>query len=138
MQNKYKKNGIILFDGVCNFCNSSVNFIIKHDKKNYFLFAPLQSEFAKNICEKINVDSEELTTMVLIEGNKIFTKSNAALRITRKLNRAYPLFYGFIIVPLFIRNIIYDYFAHNRYKWFGKKETCMIPDDKLKEKFISF
>ena len=131
------EKSIILFDGVCNFCNSSVNFVIKHDKKNHFLFAPLQSETAKKLLEKFNIDSSKTDSFILIENNKAYLKSTAALRVTKHLNKLYPLLYAFLITPLFIRNSVYNLVAKNRYKWFGKKEICMIPSAEIKGKFIS-
>ncbi len=128
---------IILFDGVCNFCNASVNFAIKHDTKNYFLFAPLQSEKGKELLIKYNIDAEATDSFVLIEDDKAYIKSTAALRVVKHLNRLYPLMYTFIIVPSFIRNGIYDYVSRHRYKWFGRKESCMIPSEEVRNKFIS-
>jgi predicted DCC family thiol-disulfide oxidoreductase YuxK len=127
---------IILFDGVCNLCNSSINFIIKHDKKNYFRFASLQSEKGKELLEKYKIDNLKTDSIVLIEHDAIFVRSTAVLRISKHLNKLYSLLYLFIIIPPFIRNIAYDLIAHNRYKWFGKKDMCMIPTDELKSKFI--
>ena len=131
------EKAIILFDGVCNFCNSSVNFVIKHDKKNHFLFAPLQSETAKKLLEKFNIDSSKTDSFILIENNKAYLQSTAALRVTKHLNKLYPLLYAFLITPPFIRNSVYNLVAKNRYKWFGKKEICMIPSAEIKGKFIS-
>ncbi len=127
---------IILFDGVCNFCNSSVNKIIRHDKKNRFKFAALQSETGKNLLEKYSIDSTKIDSIILIENNYAFTKSTAILKISKHLNGIYPLAYGFIIIPTFIRNFVYDIIARNRYKWWGKKDSCMIPTEEVKEKFI--
>ena len=135
---EYNNKGILLFDGVCNFCDSAINFVIKHDKKNHFLFASLQSDFAKEICKNYDVNPTALETMILIENGKIYTKSHAALRVNLNLNGLYPLLYGFIIIPPFIRDAVYNWISKNRYKWFGKKDNCMIPDDKIKKKFISF
>jgi len=137
MQTLPNNKAIILFDGVCNFCNSSINFIIRHDKKNHFLFAPLQSAEGKELMESYNIDSSQLDTMILIEDNKVFYKSTAALLITKHLNRLYPMLYSGIIVPRFMRDKLYDYFAKKRYKWFGRRETCMIPDEEVRGKFIS-
>lgn len=137
MLKKSNHNTIILFDGVCNFCNSSVNFIIKHDKNNFFKFAALQSEKGKELLKRYNIESERLGSIVLIENGKAFTKSSAALIITKHLNGLYPLLYSFIIIPPFIRNAVYNLIARNRYKWFGKKESCMIPSEKMKEKFMN-
>jgi len=137
MSDNVNEKAIILFDGVCNFCNSSINFVIKHDKKNHFLFAPLQSETAKKLLEKFNIDSSKTDSFILIDNNKLYLKSTAALRVTKHLNKLYPLLYALMITPPFIRNGVYDLIARNRYKWFGKKETCMIPSAENKEKFIS-
>jgi len=138
MENSDKNKTILLFDGVCNFCNSTVNFVIRRDKKNRFLFAPLQSDTAKKLCENFKINPADLDTMILIDKGKLYTQSSAALRVNLYLGGLYPLLYGLIIIPPFIRNVIYNWIARNRYKWFGKRETCMIPDEKIKKKFISF
>jgi predicted DCC family thiol-disulfide oxidoreductase YuxK len=127
---------IIIFDGVCNLCNSSINFIIKHDKKNYFRFASLQSEKGKELLKKYSIDSSKTDSIILIENNTVYIRSTAALRITKHLNKIYPILYGFLIIPVPIRNFVYDTIARNRYKWFGKKETCMIPTDELRSRFL--
>jgi predicted DCC family thiol-disulfide oxidoreductase YuxK len=128
---------VILFDGVCNFCNSSVNFIIRHDKKDQFRFTPLQSKSGNELLKKYNIDNSTIDSIVLIENNKAYIKSTAVLHIVKHLNRLYPLFYLFIIIPPVIRNGVYDFVARNRYKWFGKQAVCMIPSDEIKSKFIS-
>jgi len=130
-------HSIILFDGVCNFCNSSVNFIIKRDNKNKFKFAALQSDFGKEMLGKLSLQSENLKTLILIEDARYFTRSGAALRIAKHLNGAWKLFYLFIIIPPFIRNLFYELIARYRYKWFGKRETCRVPTGEEKGKFIS-
>ena len=130
-------SAIILFDGVCNLCNSSVNFVIKHDKKGYFRFASLQSETGKELLKQFSIDPLSTDSIVLIENNKAYIRSTAALRITKHLNKFYPALYLFIGIPPFIRNFVYDYIARNRYKWFGKKEACMIPTDAMKSKFLA-
>ncbi len=127
---------IVLFDGVCNFCNASVNFILKRDPKGVFRFAPLQSETAKRLLEKFHLPLDDLDTMVLIENGKAYTRSTAGLRIARHLNAAWPLLYGFIVLPRFFRDTIYRLIARNRYRWFGKRETCMIPLPEWKERFL--
>jgi predicted DCC family thiol-disulfide oxidoreductase YuxK len=131
-----ENNTLILFDGVCNFCNSSINFIIKRDKKNYFKFSPHQSEYSKNILLLNNLKSENFESIILYENNKLYQKSTAALRIAKHLSGLWKLSYVFIIIPPFIRNFAYDIIAKNRYKWFGKREECMIPDAKMREKFL--
>ena len=132
-----KNKSIILFDGVCNLCNTSVIFIIKHDKKAHFKFASLQSDAAKELLLQLNLKKVKMDSIVLIENNKIHKKSTAALRISRKLNGGFKLLYAFIIIPTFVRNWVYNYIAKNRYKWFGKKDSCMIPSEKLKDRFIA-
>ncbi|QAA83161.1 thiol-disulfide oxidoreductase DCC family protein [Aequorivita sp. H23M31] len=127
---------IILFDGVCNLCNGAINFVIKRDKRNVFKFATLQSEIGKKLLSEFNVDTMNIDSMILIDGNNFYIKSSAALRIAKYLTGGYPLLSGFFIFPRFIRNAAYDYIARNRYKWFGKKESCMIPTPELTSKFL--
>lgn len=136
-QKNHEHTAIVLFDGVCNFCNSSVNFIIRHDKKAHFKFAPIQSEIGKVLCEKFEIDVQKIDSIILIENDQFNIKSSAILRITKKLNGTYPLLFGFIIIPRFVRDAAYDLIARNRYKWFGKKESCMIPTPDEKERFVS-
>lgn len=127
---------IILFDGVCNLCNNSIIFIIKRDPKDTFRFAPLQEGKGAELIAKHNIDTSRTDSIILIENGKVYVKSTAALRVARKLKGAWPLLYGFIIIPTFIRNWVYDFIARNRYKWYGKKESCMIPTPELKAKFL--
>ena len=133
---KLKDKQVILFDGVCNLCNSSVLFVIKRDKKNKFLFAPLQEEFGQNIIKKFQIDTKKIDSILLYDGDRIFYKSTAALKIAKHLGFPYRLAILFFIIPTFIRNYVYDFIAKNRYKWFGKKEACMIPTPELKSKFV--
>lgn len=130
-------HSIILFDGVCNLCNSAVQFVIKRDTKDHFLFASLQSEAAIKILMEHNLYSKELFSILLVEDNTIYNKSTAVLRIAKKLKGLWPLLYGFIIIPKFIRDGAYNFIAKNRYRWFGKKDECMVPTPDLKEKFIN-
>tara|TARA_R110000850_G_scaffold268138_1_gene399432 strand:- start:32400 stop:32804 length:405 start_codon:yes stop_codon:yes gene_type:complete len=127
---------IILFDGVCNLCNNSVVFIIKRDKKDVFRFAAIQSDEGEKLIQKYNIDTSKTDSIILIEENKFSVKSTAALKIAKHLKGGYPLLYGFIILPAFFRNWVYDIIAKNRYKWFGKKDNCMIPTPELKSKFL--
>jgi predicted DCC family thiol-disulfide oxidoreductase YuxK len=127
---------IILFDGECNLCNSSVNFVIRHDKKNHFRFAALQSETGKELLRQFKITNFPNESFVLIENNKTFTRSTAVLRVTKHLNKLYPLLYVFIIIPSPIRNFLYDLTARNRYRWFGKRDQCMIPTAELRSKFL--
>lgn len=128
---------IILFDGICNFCNSSVNFIIERDNKDRFRFAALQSETGNELMKQFGLDSENLKTIILIEDGKYYTKTTAALRIVKHLKGSWRFSYVFIIVPSFIRNIAYNIIAKYRYKWFGKRDTCRIPSPEERDKFIS-
>lgn len=132
-----KNKKLILFDGVCNLCNSSVQYVIKHDKKNIFMFAALQSEVGKQLIKQHHIDTKKTDSILLYtleEG--IIYKSTAALKIAYHLGVPNSLLSGFLIVPVFIRNWVYDYIAKNRYKWFGKKESCVIPTPELKSKFL--
>ncbi len=131
-----KEQRIILFDGVCNLCNSGVQFIIKKDKKNLFKFAPLQSEHGQEILEKHQISTKNMDSFVYAYKGRAFTKSTAALKIAKELKRGWQLFYVFIVIPAFLRNFVYDLVAKNRYKWFGKKDSCMIPTPELKAKFL--
>lgn len=127
---------IILFDGVCNLCNGAIVFIIKRDKKDLFRYAPLQSEIGKELASKHNIDLNLVDSIILVSNGKAVAKSTAALRIATQLSGGWPLLGIFLIVPTFIRNWVYDVIARNRYKWFGKKEACMIPTPELRSKFL--
>lgn len=127
---------IILFDGICNFCNYWVNFAIKRDKKKKLFFTPLQGETAKQILPQYNINPTSLRSVVFIDQDKAWTQSSAALRICKYLDGGWKLFYGLIIIPKFIRDFFYNIIARNRYRWFGKKDTCMIPTPDMKERFL--
>ncbi len=127
---------IIFFDGVCNLCNRSVQFIIKKDKKKQFRFASLQGKAGQELLKKFNSPADQFNSFILAEGDHIYNRSTAVLRMLRKLGSGWQLFYGFIIVPRFIRNAIYNWIARNRYKWYGKKNECMVPSADLKERFL--
>ncbi|HLU51657.1 MAG TPA: thiol-disulfide oxidoreductase DCC family protein [Flavobacteriaceae bacterium] len=127
---------IILFDGVCNLCNNTVTFILKRDKKDLFRFAALQSDVGEKLTQEYGVDTTKIDSILLLTDKNYYYKSGAALRIARHLSGGYPLLYGFLIIPPFIRDFVYDIIAKNRYKWFGKKDSCMIPTPELKEKFL--
>ncbi len=128
---------LILFDGVCNLCNSSVQFVIKRDKKDMFRYAALQSEIGQQIIKKFNIDTSKTDSIILYSNEKgVFYKSTAALKIASKLGFPTNILGLFLIIPGAIRNIVYDFIARNRYKWYGKKEHCMIPTPELKSKFL--
>lgn len=130
-------SAIVLFDGVCNFCNSSVNFLIEHDKAGYFKFAPLQSEIGQKLLEEHKIDKTEIDSVIVIEDNKAFTHSTAALKLAKGLGGIWSLGYVFIIVPKFIRDFFYRLFAKNRYRLFGKKDACMMPTPEIRARFLS-
>ncbi len=137
MNNFPEHKQLILFDGVCNLCNNTVQYVIKHDKKDVFMFAPLQSEIGKQIVEQFSIDTKNVDSILLYsKENGLKSKSSAALQISKQLGLPINLWSVFLIVPVFIRNWVYDYVAKNRYKWYGKKEECMIPTPELKSKFL--
>lgn len=129
-------HSIIFFDGYCNLCSSSVQFIIQRDPHQQFRFASLQSNFGKKILTQFNLSTTNLNTLVLLQDGNIYTRSTAALKIAKKLTGAWSYMYAFIIVPTFIRDFFYNFIAKNRYQWFGKKEACWIPTAELKALFI--
>ncbi|MBI4929229.1 MAG: DUF393 domain-containing protein [Bacteroidetes bacterium] len=126
---------VLLFDGICNYCNRWVNFIIRHDKKKKFRFTTLQSEVGKKILKEHAVSVKE-ESAVLIYNNKVYLQSSAGLHILYHLGGIYSLAFVFIIVPAFIRNFCYNLIARNRYKWWGKRSECMIPSDGVKDRFL--
>ncbi|MDM5234645.1 thiol-disulfide oxidoreductase DCC family protein [Lysinibacillus pakistanensis] len=128
-------SGIILFDGVCNFCDSSVQFIIKHDQAAYFQFASIQSDIGQALLAKYNV-SENVDSVILIEHGKAYAESTAALRISRKLDGFWPICYLFTLVPPFLRNSVYRVVAKNRYRLFGQKKMCLLPTPSQQKRFL--
>ncbi|MBT2642257.1 thiol-disulfide oxidoreductase DCC family protein [Bacillus sp. ISL-41] len=126
---------VILFDGVCNFCDASVQFILDRDDKELFRFASLQSDAGQELLQKYNVP-DDVDSMILIEKGKVYYKSSAALRISRHLRGAWKLLYVFMIVPPPIRNVVYDLIAKNRFKWFGQKDSCMLPPPNVRKRFL--
>lgn len=126
---------VILFDGVCNFCDASVQFILDRDPKETFHFASLQSEAGQKLLKTYHVP-DDMDSMILIEDEKVYYQSAAALRISRHLKGAWKYFYALIIVPAPIRNVAYDFIARNRYKWFGQKESCMLPPPNVRKRFL--
>ena len=127
---------ILFFDGVCNLCNSSVQFIIRRDRNERFLFASLQSEKAKKTLPAKYRVEDDLKSLVLKDGDRLKTKSSAALTIARDLSGLWPFLYLLMIIPKALRDFVYDLIARNRYNWFGKKDACMIPTTDLKSRFV--
>jgi predicted DCC family thiol-disulfide oxidoreductase YuxK len=128
-------NPIILFDGVCNFCNTWINFAIRNDKKGLLRFAPLQSNAGERLRKKYNMPAGT-DSVIFIEHDKVYFLSEAAVRIARHLSWPAKMFYAFVIVPRFIREPVYKWIARNRYKWFGKKDQCMIPGPDVRARFL--
>ncbi len=131
-----RKSAVILFDGVCNFCNSSVNFIIKHDENKIFRFAALQSEAGQKLVKEYGMDKPGLDSIILIENGRAYTHSTAALRIAHHLGGIYSWAHALIYLPRGLRDLFYRMFASNRYRLFGKQEQCMIPTPEVKARFL--
>lgn len=127
---------IVLIDGVCNLCQGATKFIIRHDPGGRFRIASLQSNLGQALVAKSGLSTEGIRTIILIENGKYYTKSTAALRIARHLKFPWPILYGLIIVPKFIRDVAYRYIANHRYQWFGKSDHCMLPSPELKGRFL--
>ena len=140
---------VVLFDGVCNFCDSSVNFIIDHDRQGYFKFAPLQSDEGRRLANEYGFSSEvggetepaddliPIDSVILVEDGEAFTHSTAALKIIRRLGPPWSLLYAFIVVPKFVRDYFYELFAKYRYRVFGKKDQCMLPSPEVRARFLA-
>jgi predicted DCC family thiol-disulfide oxidoreductase YuxK len=127
---------IILFDGVCNLCSTSVQFILKHNKKHHFIFATLQSDVARDILLHYPTKITKKDSILLIQNNKIYTESTAVLLIAKKFTGFWKLLQIFWIIPKFIRDILYRFIAKNRYRWFREKNVCIIPDKSVKNRFL--
>ena len=139
MNTKASNTPVIFFDGICNLCNASVIFIIRHDKRGRFKFASLQSEFAKDFLKKhaMFADARSLPdSLILVQENKIYFKSEAALEISRQLSGIWKVLIIFGIIPRTLRDWLYDVVARNRYKWFGKRQSCMVPSPEISERFF--
>ena len=126
----------VLFDGVCNFCNGAVNWMIERDPAGYFKFAALQSGIGQELTAKYGIDRGETDSVILVENEKIYTYSTAALRIAKRLNRLWLLAYAFIVIPKPLRDLFYKIFAKYRYKLFGKQDACMIPTPEIRARFL--
>jgi predicted DCC family thiol-disulfide oxidoreductase YuxK len=127
---------VILFDGVCNFCSASINWIIRRDRRRRFRFAPLQSAAGERLQREHGLDPAALDTFVVIEGKRASVRSTAALRIARRMGFPYSVVYPLIVVPAPGRDFVYDAFAKRRYRWFGRKDECMVPTPEVRERFL--
>lgn len=130
------KHSIVLFDGVCHLCNGSVNFLLKRDKKECFLFATLQSDSGQALLKQHQLSTNDLDTVILIQQGQFYTKSTAILRVLKELGRGWQIFYVFILLPRFIRDAIYNLVAHSRYRLFGKNEQCRMPSPDIERRFL--
>lgn len=127
---------ILLFDGVCNLCSGFVQFVIPRDPQARIRFGSLQSEPGKELLRQYGLPTDEINSLVVVDQGRVYRKSSGALRLTRYLKGLWPCLYAFIVVPRPFRDFIYDWVARNRYRWFGKQESCMIPSPELKARFL--
>ena len=130
------QENVVFFDGVCNLCNSSVQVVLKNDRNHYFQFASLQSDFAKSELPANLVNDTNLKSIVLKKGDRVLTKSSAALNIAKSMDGLWSILYIFMIIPKPIRDFVYNIIAENRYKWFGKQDSCMLPSPEYANRFI--
>ena len=128
---------ILLFDGPCNLCNKGVQFFLSQDKKGLIHFASLQSKIGQELLKKFSLPLTDHDSLVLIEGNRYWLKTDAIIKASTRLGGFYRLLAGFKIIPLFIRDFTYSQIANNRYKWFGKQDTCFIPNKKYTHRFLN-
>lgn len=131
-----ESNPVLLFDGVCNLCSSSVQFVLNRNKKENVLFAPLQSEFGSKKLQESDLPADYTSSLILLENGQVYVKSDAALRLAKHLNGVWKFASVFLIVPRPIRDAIYDVVAKYRYGWFGKKDVCWIPEAKWRSRFL--
>ena len=131
-------SAIVLFDGVCNLCSSAVRFIVERDPRRHFKFASIQSDAGKKLMTEhgIALPEGDPTSIVLVEDGRAFERSAAALRIARRLRFPWSLAWSFVVVPRFVRDAVYDFVARHRYRWFGKKDVCMVPTPELRARFL--
>ena len=131
-----KLDRVIVFDGVCNWCNASVNFTMDHDLQRKFKFGTLQSEAGQRVLEELNLPIKDFNTFLLIEKGRVFAKSTAGLKVVRHLSGLWPILYGCIIIPRPIRDAVYNLIARHRYQWMGKTEVCRVPTNAERERFV--
>jgi predicted DCC family thiol-disulfide oxidoreductase YuxK len=127
---------VLVFDGVCGLCNASVDFVIRHDRRGVFRFTPSQSEVGRSLLERFGVNPDDVQTVYLVEGGRIKARSTAALLVARRLGFPWSLASVFLLVPRPLRDLVYRWIARNRYRWFGKKETCRLPNAEERARFL--
>lgn len=134
----YDSQQIVFFDGVCNLCESSVQFLIKHNKKKNLLFASLQGHAGQEMLHHFGLPQSGFNSFIFLENGKLYKQSTGALRAAKNLSGLWPMvYYFFILIPPFIRNSVYDFVAKNRFKWFGEKNACWMPTPELKQRFLN-
>lgn len=127
---------IVLFDGVCNLCNGAIDFILERDPAGHFAFASLQSEAGQEVLSAYGLSTRDFNTVILVQEGKVYKKSRAALQIAGKLKGGWKLLQAFKIVPSFVGDTVYDFIARNRYRFFGKRETCRLPTPQIRSRFL--
>jgi predicted DCC family thiol-disulfide oxidoreductase YuxK len=135
--NMHEDQPVVLFDGVCNFCSASVEFVIKRNARSNIVFCQIQSETGQKLLEEYGLSDMGLTSMILIYHGKAYVKSSAALHIARLMDFPWPLMFVFIVIPPFIRHRVYDWIGRHRYQWFGKRDACWVPDTDIRNRFLS-
>jgi predicted DCC family thiol-disulfide oxidoreductase YuxK len=128
---------VLLFDGVCNLCNTSVKWVLLRDKKGEFKFAAIQSEAGQSLLKSFGLDNQPLESVILISGRQAYIKSDAAIKVASKLGGIWTIALVFRLVPRPVRDAIYDWVAKNRYRWFGKQEQCLLPQPEWKDRFLN-
>lgn len=136
METSDQQHPILLFDGVCNLCNGFVQFVILRDPKAVFRFAPLQSKIGQQLASQAGFPIDELSTVILYDQGTFYTHSDVALEVVRRLPGLWSLLYGLNVIPKSIRDNIYNWVARNRYRWFGKRESCMVPTPEIRARFL--
>ncbi|WP_163853867.1 thiol-disulfide oxidoreductase DCC family protein [Paenibacillus elgii] len=131
-----ERHPLVFYDGVCGFCQRVVQFIIPRDRSAAFRFVAIQSETGSRLLRRYGLDPAELNTFVLLEQGRVYTRSTAGLRVLRRLDGAWPLLYAFIVVPRPLRDVVYRWIAANRYRFFGKSDSCMLPPPEVRERFL--
>jgi predicted DCC family thiol-disulfide oxidoreductase YuxK len=134
---KFEDKCLVLFDGVCNVCDALVLYIIDRDPSEQFVFAPLSSELGRSLLAQHGMSALEFESVVLIEGGRAFSHSTAVLRILARLGGLFSVFWLGFLLPSFLRNLGYRWFAKNRYRWFGKNDQCRVPTPELKRRFLA-
>ncbi len=137
MSEKPRSEGpVVLFDGVCKFCDAGVNFILDHDRRGRVRFAALQSGAGQELLRRFGLRCDQFDTLVLIEGGRHYLRSTAALRVARHLDFPWPLASALLLVPAFLRDAAYDLLAANRFRWFGRLDACRVPTPEVRERFL--